>query len=165
MYIYIYIHIYTYYVIPPLASGPLPSPRLGPVPPPSPSSLVQIRQRGSAPKGGRQYDIFRSSVKALLIKCPAVQWRPAGGLTMHTHKWFLGAGFLGAPPISLSRSPSCPLSCRAPSPAKRALASVAPLFSTRVLTYIYIYILYTCIFYLSLSLSLYIYIYIYLYVY
>ena len=29
-----------------------------------------------------------------------MQWQP-GDLTIHTKKWFLGAGFLGAPPISL----------------------------------------------------------------
>ena len=28
-----------------------------------------------------------------------MQWQP-DGLTVHTKKWFLGAGFLGAPPIS-----------------------------------------------------------------
>ena len=39
----------------------------------------------------------------LLVKCPSVQWQP-DGLTIHTNKWFLGAGFLGAPPISLIRS-------------------------------------------------------------
>ena len=32
--------------------------------------------------------------------CPSVQW-PPDGLTNHAKKWFLGAGFLGAPPISL----------------------------------------------------------------
>ena len=57
---------------------------------------------GGAPKGGRHFcDIFRSSVKALLAKCPSVQGQP-DGLTIHTNKWFLGAGFLGAPPISLA---------------------------------------------------------------
>ena len=30
----------------------------------------------------------------------SVQWQP-DGLTIHTKKWFLEAGFLGAPPISL----------------------------------------------------------------
>ena len=30
----------------------------------------------------------------------SVQWQP-DGLTIHINKWFLGAGFLGAPPISL----------------------------------------------------------------
>ena len=30
----------------------------------------------------------------------SVRWQP-GGLTTHTNIWFLGAGFLGAPPISL----------------------------------------------------------------
>ena len=38
--------------------------------------------------------------EALLVKCPSVQWQP-DGLTTHTKKWFLGAGFLGSPPISL----------------------------------------------------------------
>ena len=42
-----------------------------------------------------------TSVKAPLVKCPSVQWQP-DGLTIHTKKWFLGAGFLGAPPISLT---------------------------------------------------------------
>ena len=42
-----------------------------------------------------------SSAKALLGKCPSVQWQP-DGLTIHTNKWLLGAGFLQAPPISLS---------------------------------------------------------------
>ena len=32
----------------------------------------------------------------------SVQWQP-DGLTIHTQKWFLGAGFLGAPHISLKR--------------------------------------------------------------
>ena len=40
-------------------------------------------------------------MKALLVKCPSVQWQP-DGLTIHTQRWFLGAGFPGAPPISLS---------------------------------------------------------------
>ena len=32
-----------------------------------------------------------------------VQWQP-DGLTVHAKKWSLGAGFLGAPPISLTRT-------------------------------------------------------------
>ena len=32
-----------------------------------------------------------------------MQWQP-DGLTIHTNKWFLGAGLLGAPPISLTIS-------------------------------------------------------------
>ena len=47
------------------------------------------------------YDIWWSSMKALLVKCPSVQWQP-DGLTIRANKWFLGAGFLGAPPISLT---------------------------------------------------------------
>ena len=35
----------------------------------------------------------------------SVQWQP-DGLTIHTKKWFPGAGFLGAPPISLDLSVS-----------------------------------------------------------
>ena len=51
---------------------------------------------GSAPKGGSAlYDICRSSVKALLVKCPSVQWQP-DGLTIHAEKLILGAGLLGA---------------------------------------------------------------------
>ena len=40
-------------------------------------------------------------MKTLLVKCTSVQWQP-GGLTIHAKKWFLGAGFLGAPPISFT---------------------------------------------------------------
>ena len=36
-------------------------------------------------------------------KCPSVQWQQ-DGLTIHTNKWFPGAGFLGAPPVSLAVS-------------------------------------------------------------
>ena len=39
--------------------------------------------------------ILREIMKTLLVKCPSMQWRP-DGLTIHTAKWFLGAGFLGA---------------------------------------------------------------------
>ena len=39
-------------------------------------------------------------MKTLLVKCQTVQWQP-DGLTIHTKQWLLGAGFLGAPPISL----------------------------------------------------------------
>ena len=45
----------------------------------------------------------------MLVKCPTVQWQP-DGLTIHAEKWFLGAGFLGAPPIS----PTLPTPCRFP---------------------------------------------------
>ena len=40
-------------------------------------------------------------MKALLVKCPSVQWQPDGS-TIHFKKWLLGARFLGAPPISLN---------------------------------------------------------------
>ena len=60
-----------------------------------------LRERGSAPKGVGTLRLFlKSSVKTLLVKCPSVQWQP-DGLTIHTNKWFLGAGFLGAAPIFL----------------------------------------------------------------
>ena len=41
--------------------------------------------------------------ETLLVKCPSAQWQ-FDRLTIHTNKWFLGAGFLGAPPISLVRA-------------------------------------------------------------
>ena len=41
----------------------------------------------------------------------SVQWQP-GGLTIHAKKWFLGAGFLGAPPISLRGVPDGPIASR-----------------------------------------------------
>ena len=42
-----------------------------------------------------------STLRYLLPPNASAQWQP-GDLTIHTKKWFLGAGFLGAPPISLS---------------------------------------------------------------
>ena len=53
----------------------------------------RFRERGSAPKRVRHSTIYFVPPKA------SVQWQP-DGLTIHTKKWFLGAGFLGAPPIS-----------------------------------------------------------------
>ena len=38
-------------------------------------------------------------MKALLVRCPFVQWQP-DGLTTHTEKWSLGDRFLGVPTIS-----------------------------------------------------------------
>ena len=73
----------------------------------------------------------------------SVQWQPDGS-TIRTNKWFLGAGFLGAPPISLNTA------------VHRAIPYHDTSRHAYVYTYIYIYI---CIS-LSLSLSLYIYIYI-----
>ena len=60
------------------------------------SCLAVVGERGSAPKGGRVSILSET----LLVKCASVQWQP-DGLTIHNNKWFLGAGFLGAPPISL----------------------------------------------------------------
>ena len=72
---------------------------------PQPATDFQSRlgERGRAPKGGRHSTIFviQSSVKSLLVKCPSGQWQP-DGLTIRANKWFLGARFLGAPPISRS---------------------------------------------------------------
>ena len=66
--------------------------------------LRQSEKGKSAPNGGSALcDICRSSVRALLAKCPSVQWQP-DGLTIHAKKWFLGSGFLGAPPLSLRQS-------------------------------------------------------------
>ena len=38
----------------------------------------------------------------------SVQWQP-DGLTIRTEKWFLGAGFLGAPPIFLTAPTNGPI--------------------------------------------------------
>ena len=43
----------------------------------------------------------------------SVQWQP-GDLTIHSKRWFLGAGFLGATPISLTPSPPRPSGSRVP---------------------------------------------------
>ena len=51
-------------------------------------------------------EVLRRGVGTLRYLLPpnaSVQGQP-DGLTIHTQKWFLGAGFLGAPPISLSWS-------------------------------------------------------------
>ena len=49
-------------------------------------------------------EVLRRVVGTLRCGCvppnASVQWEP-DGLTIHTNKWFLGAGFLGAPSISL----------------------------------------------------------------
>ena len=47
-------------------------------------------------------EVLRRGVSTLRYVCPtnaSVQWQP-GGLTVRAKKWFLGAGFLGAPPIN-----------------------------------------------------------------
>ena len=49
-------------------------------------------------RGSALCDIFRSSVKTLLVRCPSVLWQPDGLTSRTKKKWFLGAGFLGAPP-------------------------------------------------------------------
>ena len=53
-----------------------------------------FRKRGSAPKRGV------GTLRYYFPPNASAQWQP-DGLTIHTKKWFLGAGFLGAPPISL----------------------------------------------------------------
>ena len=62
--------------------------------------LHQLRDRASRrrrtagrPKRGRHSTRF-------VPRNAFVQWQP-DGLTIHTKKWLLGAGFLGAPPMSL----------------------------------------------------------------
>ena len=50
-------------------------------------------------------------MKPLLVKCPSVQWQP-DGLTVRTKKWSLGAGVLGAPPISSTLTPGAPFQRR-----------------------------------------------------
>ena len=84
VYIYIYIHIHTHT-----------TPSAGHGAGRDPYSRIRdapcVGERGCAPKRGRHSTIFVSTV----------QWQP-DSLTIHTNKWFLGAGFLGASPISLS---------------------------------------------------------------
>ena len=98
MYIYIYmlyIHIYIYISISISISISTRRSRA------RAGSARKVRERRSAPKWGRHSTIsFYSLVKTLLVRCPSVQWRP-DGLTIHANRWFLGARFLGAPPISL----------------------------------------------------------------
>ena len=74
--IYIYVYIYMYVCI---------------------YIYIYIRDRGSAPKRGRHSTISSTCC----TPSASVHWQP-GGLTIHTNKWFLGTGFLGAPPISLT---------------------------------------------------------------
>ena len=79
------------------------------------SISIVIGERGSAPK----------RVGTLRFVCPpsaSVQWQP-DGLTIHTKKWLLGAGFLGAPPISLTPGPFPPV--LAPRPPSNSLLSSA----------------------------------------
>ena len=97
----------------------------------------------------------------------SVQWQP-DGLTIHTRKWFLGAGFLGAPPISLryggefSKYSWANLVATMPplQGLPRCLKSAEnPLRSRYISLSLYLSI------YLSIYLSLSIYIYIYIYTY
>ena len=79
---------------------------------------------------------FKSSVKTLLVKCPSVQWQP-GGLIIHTKQWFLRAGFLVAPPISLNAVRCAP----ATSLETRLEGGVWHLmFCTYIIIYVYVYI-------------------------
>ena len=58
------------------------------------SSMFGVRERGSAPKRGRHSAMC-------VVHIASAQWQ-VDGLAMPTKKWFPGAGFLGAPPISLN---------------------------------------------------------------
>ena len=86
-------------------------------------NLEILGETGRAPKGGRHPTICFDPLRTLLVKCPSAQWQP-DGLTIHTNKWFLGAGFLGAPPISLNKQPL----------TKRALRSASKLNHTTTTT-------------------------------
>ena len=102
MYICMYIYIYIYVIL--LASPadtrrrlvavPNSVPPVPRTPKPAPNPLVAavVRERGSAPERVRHSTIFVSPNAS-------VQWQP-DGLAIPTKKWFLRAGFLGAPPIS-----------------------------------------------------------------
>ena len=93
VYAYIYIYIYIYMCRVRRDSAPLASERVGRAPPPAEKGEVLLRGVGTL-----RYVL--SSGKTLLVRCPSVQWQP-DGLTIRTEKWFLGAGFLGAPPIHI----------------------------------------------------------------
>ena len=69
------------------------------------SGRAWLQTPGLRPEKG---EVLLRGVGALRYSFPpnaSVQWQP-GDLTIHTKKWFLGAGFLGAPPISLMRRPA-----------------------------------------------------------
>ena len=55
--------------------------------------------------------IYGSALYDICSPSASVQWQP-DGLTIRAKKWFLGAGFLGAPPISLRNVfPFLPILC------------------------------------------------------
>ena len=89
IYIYIYIHRYTYIYIYNIYSNI------------NISSRNNVREEGSAPRRGRH------SAMCVFPPNASVRWQP-DGLTIHTKKWLQGAGFLGAPPISLTQSTQLP---------------------------------------------------------
>ena len=63
------------------------------VPARAPAQTLIFRERAGTPKRGRHSTVF-------VPPNASVQWQP-DGLTIDTNKWFLGAGFPGAPPIFL----------------------------------------------------------------
>ena len=63
------------------------------------AATAESEKTGSAPKRGRHSTI-------IVPPSASVQWQQPGVSTIHTKKWFLGAGFLGAPPISLPETSS-----------------------------------------------------------
>ena len=63
------------------------------------AQMERSAPRGNESVAGLKADGFQVT-EALLVKCPSVQWQLMD-LTIHTKKWFLGAGFLGACPTSL----------------------------------------------------------------
>ena len=71
-----------------------------------PRRRSQVRRRGQLPsEKGKLLLRGVGTLRYLFPPNASVQWQP-DVLTIHTNKWFLGAGFLGAPPISLMRSES-----------------------------------------------------------
>ena len=62
---------------------------------------LELGEGGSAPKRGRHSTINSDTRWRLCLStAPSVQWQP-DVLTIRTRRCFLGAGFLGAPPIPL----------------------------------------------------------------
>ena len=63
--------------------------------------------RAVRPKGSERGEVLLRGIGTLRHFFPqdaSVQWQP-DGVTIHPRKWFLGAGFLGAPPVSLKGLP------------------------------------------------------------
>ena len=113
------------------------SPRASRLPPCEAGAAVQTdgappRERARAES--EKEEVLLRGVGTLRYYFPpnaSVQWQP-GDLTIHTNKWFLGAGFLGAPPIFLTELPGLsagsPAAAQEGSGGQRICPSAVPQF-------------------------------------